>query len=167
MKTCCQTLRTRLNRATVFRVQAVVADRRLAERAKWKPYAGAAPTGQAIAAMRMPCAHQLAYLLRRARLASSVHAEPKAAPLRHCRQATPSPSSFATVKTPLPASPRLHRHPLELVHLATETVSQGRRHFFFFSAADRHCHRSRSCARHGRPPPELYHSFLPLPSVSL
>ena len=149
----------------MFQVQAVVADRHLAERAKWKPYAGAAPTGQAVAATRMPRAHQLAYLLRRARLASSVHAEPKAAPLRHCRQTAPSPSSFAAVKTLLPASPRLHRHPLELVHLATEPESQGRRRF---SSSPRWSAIAAGVgARRGRPPPELYHSFLPLPSVSL
>jgi len=142
-------LRTRLNRATVFRVHAVVADRRLAKRTKWKLYIGAAPTGQGIAAMKTPRAHQLAYLFRPRPLGSSVHAEPKATPLRHCRQATPSPSSFATVKTPLPASPRLHRHPLELIHLATKPEGQGRRHFFSFSATDRHCRRSRSCARRG------------------
>ena len=98
------------------------------------------------------------------RLASSLRAEHAPPPLPPSKP--PSPSSLAAVKTPLPASPRLHRHPLELVHLTTETVSQGRRHFFI-SAANRHCRRSRSCARRGRPPPELYHSFLPLPSVSL
>ena len=99
------------------------------------------------------------------RLASSLRAERAPPPLPQSKP--PSHSSLAAVKTSLPASPRLHRHPLELVHLATKPVSQGRRHFFFFPAADRHCRRSQSCARHGRPPPELYHSFLPLPSVSL
>ena len=62
-----------------------MADRAQAARAKWRPYAGVAPVGQAIAAMTTPRAPQLAYLLRRARLASSVHAEPSAAPLYHCR----------------------------------------------------------------------------------
>jgi len=51
----------------------------------WRPYAGVGPTGQVIADTSTPRAHQLVYLLRRARLASSVHAEPSRQPLRHCR----------------------------------------------------------------------------------
>ena len=62
-----------------------MADRRLAARAKWRPYTGAALARQAVAATKTPRAPPLAYLLRRARLASSVHAEPSAAPLRRCR----------------------------------------------------------------------------------
>jgi hypothetical protein len=50
-----------------------VADRRLAERAKWRPYAGAAPTGQAVAATKTPRAREIAYLSRpRPLLASPV-----------------------------------------------------------------------------------------------
>ena len=77
-----------------------MADRRLAARAKWMPHADVAPARQAIAAMKTPRAHPLAYLLRRARLTSSVHAEPSAVPLR-----------FAT-SVLTPASPQLCHHPL-------------------------------------------------------
>ena len=99
------------------------------------------------------------------RLVSPLRAERAPPPLLPSKPS--SHSSLAAVKTSLLASPRLHRHPLELVHLATKTVSQGRRHFFFFSTADRHCRRSQGCARRGRPPSELYPSFLFPSSVSL
>jgi len=59
-----------------------VADRRLAARAKWRPYAGAAPARQAVAATKTPRAPPLAYLLRRARLASSFLASRSAAQSR-------------------------------------------------------------------------------------
>ena len=81
------------------------------------------------------------------RLASSLRAEHAPPPLPPSKPS--SHSSLATMKTSLPASPRLHRHPLELIHLATKPEGQGRRHFFSFSATDRHCRRSRSCARRG------------------
>ena len=42
-------------------------------------------------------------------------------------QAAPSPSSFVALKMPLPASPRLHLLPPELVHLTTEPESRGSR----------------------------------------
>jgi len=82
-----------------------MADRAQAALAKWRPYAGVAPAGQAIAATTMPRAHPLAYLLRRARLASSVLAEPSAAPLRFAAESTPSPSSLAVASVLTPASP--------------------------------------------------------------
>ena len=54
------------------RVQVDRADRRQAELDKWRPYARAAPTGQAVVATKMPRAHWLAYLLRRVQFASPV-----------------------------------------------------------------------------------------------
>ena len=81
--------------------------------------------------------------------------------------APPSPCTLAIASLLTPASPRLHCCHLELFHLATEPKSQGRRLFFFFSAAGHHCRRSQGCARHGRPPSERYPSFLYFSSVSL
>ena len=49
-----------------------VADWRQAELAKWRPYAGAAPTGQAIAATKTPRARWLSYSLHPHLLASPV-----------------------------------------------------------------------------------------------
>ena len=89
-----------------------MADRRLAARAKWRPYAGAAPARQAVAATKTPRAPQLAYLLCRARLASSVRAEPSVAPLRFAAESTPSPSLLAVVSVLTPASPQLRHSPL-------------------------------------------------------
>ena len=43
--------------------------------------------------------------------------------------APPSPGTLAIASLLTPASPRLHHHHLELVHLATEQESQGRRCF--------------------------------------
>ena len=63
-----------------------MADRAQVERARWRPYIDVAPVGQAIAATTTPRARWLAYLLRPCLLASSVHAEPSAALLHHCRQ---------------------------------------------------------------------------------
>ena len=82
-----------------------MADRRLAARAKWRPYTGAALARQAVAATKTPRAPPLAYLLRRARLASSVLAELSVAPLRFAAESTPSPSSLAVASVLTPASP--------------------------------------------------------------
>ena len=106
------------------RVQVDRADRRQAELDKWRSYAGAAPIGQAVIAMKMPRARWLAYLLRPCLLALSVHVEPSAAPLRFAAESTPSPSSLAVASLLTPASPRLHLLPLELVHLATEPTGE-------------------------------------------
>ena len=89
-----------------------MADRAQAVRAKWWPYAGVAPIGQAIAATTMPRAHSLTYLLHRARLASSVLAEPSAMLLRFAAESTPLPSSLAVVSVLTPASPQLRHSPL-------------------------------------------------------
>jgi len=75
-----------------------VADRRLAARAKWRPYTGAALARQAVAATKTPRAPQLAYLLRHARLASSVRAEPSRSRSPLPAEPPPLPHSRATAK---------------------------------------------------------------------
>ena len=75
-----------------------MADRAQAARAKWWPYAGVGPVGQAIADTTTPRAPQLAYLLRHARLASSVRAEPSRSRSPLPAEPPPLPHSRATAK---------------------------------------------------------------------
>jgi len=100
-----------------------VADRRLAARAKWRPYTGAALARQAVAATKTPRAPQLAYLLRHARLASSVRAEPSRSRSPLPAEPPPLPRSRATAKTLSPASSKLRRDLLLLVVASTQPVN--------------------------------------------
>ena len=104
---------TRLKRSYNASPVQVVADRRLAERTKWRPYVGVGPVGQAIVDTMTPGACWLAYLLRpfaRTKRRASAVAE----------QAAPSPSSLAATKTLPPASSKLRRDLLYLLHLLAE-----------------------------------------------
>ena len=94
-----------------------VADWRQAELAKWRPYAGAAPTGQAVAAMKTPHAHWLAYSLHPRLLASPVRQKPSAAPPPLLLSVSSSPSSLATTKLLPLASPELCRLPPYLLDM--------------------------------------------------
>ena len=100
----------------------VVADRRLAERAKWRSYAGIGPTGQAIADMMMPCACWLAYLLRLRRVSPCPFARTKRRASAVAEQAAPSPSSLAAAKTLSPASSKLRHDLLLLVTVSAQSV---------------------------------------------
>ena len=119
---------TRLKQSYSASAVQVVSDRRLAECAKWRPYAGVGPAGQAIADTTTPRACWLAYLLCPRQVSPRPFARTERSASAVAEQAAPSPSSFAAVKTPLPASPRLHLLPPELVHLTTEPESRGSRH---------------------------------------
>jgi len=94
-----------------------MADRAQAARAKWRPYAGVGPAGQAIADTTTPRACWLAYLLRLRRVSPRPFARTKRRASAVAEQATPSPKSLAAAKTLPPASSKLRRDLLYLHHL--------------------------------------------------
>ena len=95
-------------------------DRRLAEHAKWRLYAGIVPAGQVIADTTTPRACWLAYLLHLRRVSPRPFARTKRRASAVDEQATPSPSSLAATKMLPPASSKLHRDLLYLLHLLAE-----------------------------------------------
>jgi len=85
-----------------------MADRRQAERAKWWPYAGAAPACQVVAATTTPCAVGLPTCFARAsspRQSTQNRAQRRSA---IAAEHTPSPCSLAVASLLTPASPPLH-----------------------------------------------------------
>ena len=113
---------TRLKRSYSASAVQVVADRRLAEHAKWRPYVGVGPVGQAIADTTMPRACWLAYLLRLRRVSPRLFARTKNRASTVAEQAAPSPSSLAAAKTPPPASSKLRHDLLLLVTVSAQSV---------------------------------------------
>ena len=95
-------------------------DRRLDERAKWRPYAGVGPAGQVIADTTTPRACWLAYLLRLRRVSPRPFARTKRRASTIAEQAAPSPSSLAAAKMLPPASSKLRCDLLYLLHLLAE-----------------------------------------------
>ena len=79
--------------------------------AKWRLYAGAAHTSQAIATMMTPRARWLDYLLRRVHFASLVALKHSAAAPPLLPSTSPSPNSLATTSLSPLASHELHRLP--------------------------------------------------------
>ena len=114
---------TRLKRSYNASPVQVVADRRLAERTKWRPYVGVGPVGQAIVDTMTPGACWLAYLLRLRRVSPCPFARTKRRASAVAEQATPSPSSLAAAKTLPPASSKLRRDLLLLVIVSTQSVN--------------------------------------------
>ena len=90
---------TRLKRSYSASAVQVVADRRLAEGAKWRPYVGVGPAGQAIVDTMMPRACWLAYLLRLRRVSPRPFARTERSVSAVAEQAAPSPSSLTAAKT--------------------------------------------------------------------
>jgi len=99
-----------------------MADRAQAARAKWWPYAGVGPAGQAIADTTTPRACWLAYLLRLRRVSPRLFARTERSASVIAEQAAPSPSSLAAAKTLPPASSKLRHDLLLLVTVSAQSV---------------------------------------------
>jgi len=97
-----------------------MADRAQAAHARWWPYAGVGPVGQAITAMTTPRTPQLAYLLRPRRVSPRPFARTERSASAVAEKAAPSPSSLAAAKMLPPASSKLRRDLLYLLHLLAE-----------------------------------------------
>ena len=99
-----------------------MADRHLAKHAKWRPYAGVGPAGQAIADTTTPCACWPAYLFRLRHVSPRLFARIERSASAVAKQAAPSPSSLAAAKTLPPASSKLRHDLLLLVTVSAQSV---------------------------------------------
>ena len=99
-----------------------MADRHLAECARWRPYAGVGLAGQVIADMTTPRVCWLAYLLCLRRVSPRPFARTKRRASAFAEQAAPSPSSLTTAKALPTASSKLRRDLLYLLHLLAEPI---------------------------------------------